>query len=80
MKSMTVNIRLFGPLTDITGRSSVSIDQVKDTDEAIGKLHQLYPPLQQSPYLIAVDKEIIHHNTPLANGATMALLPPYAGG
>lgn len=77
---MQVTIKLFGLLTDITLASSVSIDNVKDTDEAISKLQQLYPPLKQSQYIIAVDKEIIHNNTLLTENTTMALLPPYAGG
>jgi molybdopterin synthase sulfur carrier subunit len=77
---MEVNVKIFGKLIDITGSAAITINNVADTAELNKQLHGLYPALSDYPYLIAVEKEIIHENTPLKNKNTVALLPPYAGG
>jgi len=77
---MKINIILFGQLTDITGTDSVMLEDVPDTDTLMNLLHQTYPALSQSKYLVAVDKTIIEKNTMLTDNCTVALLPPFSGG
>ncbi len=77
---MQVNVIAFGQITDITGRSTITVNDVTDTNELIQKLHSLYPALANTKYVIAVDKQIINENMLLENNNTVALLPPYAGG
>jgi molybdopterin synthase sulfur carrier subunit len=77
---MEVNVKIFGKLIDITGSAAVTINNVADTVQLNEQLQSLYPALSDYPYVIAVEKEIIHENTPLKNKDTVALLPPYAGG
>ena len=77
---MKVNVLIFGPLRDVTGRNLCEISDVTDTNELVGKMNSMYPDLQQKKYLIAVEKEIIQSNTTLCNNFTVALLPPYSGG
>ena len=77
---MQVTITLFGRLTDITGNSTIALQDVADTDELVQKLQQQYPGFKQAPYIIAVNKDIINVNTVLMPGCTVALLPPYSGG
>ena len=77
---MQVKIVLFGRLTDITGQSTFIVPDVQDTDQLVQRLEELYPGFVQSPYIIAVEKQIIHGNTALADNNTVALLPPYSGG
>jgi molybdopterin converting factor small subunit len=67
-------------MTDITGNSHLSIKDVSDTDQLTNQLHDLYPAMKNSKYLIAVDKQIITENTLLEDNNTVAILPPYAGG
>jgi molybdopterin converting factor small subunit len=43
-------------------------------------LHRLYPKLKDTPYLIAIDKNIVTENVVLKDNHIIALLPPYAGG
>jgi len=76
---MSVKIILFGKLAEIAG-SSVSIDNVTDTDSLINVLHKNYPALTNIKYVIAVDKQVIKENTALSRKSTVALLPPFSGG
>jgi sulfur-carrier protein len=77
---MQVNIVLFGRLTDITGRNTFAVQDVHNTDQLVQQLQRLYPAFVQAPYIIAVEKQIIHQNTDLTDNNTVALLPPYSGG
>ena len=76
---MSMQIILFGRLTDIAG-NSVSLKNVADTDGLVKALHESYPALANTKYVIAVDKQIIKENTVLNNNSTVALLPPFSGG
>ena len=76
---MPVNIIAFGKLSDITG-SSLSIKYVGDTDTLIKELHNIYPALAETKYVIAVDKKIVNQNTKLPENSQVALLPPFSGG
>ena len=71
---------IFGQLKDVTGTGTCKLSDVKDTDTMIAKLTQLYPGLREKKYLLAVEKDIVHENTPLQHNYTVAMLPPYSGG
>lgn len=75
-----MNIKIFGQLTDITGNSSVVLEDVADTDILIKQLQLKYPGLLQAKYVVAVNKQIIQHTTTLQQNAEVALLPPFSGG
>lgn len=79
LKSMQVNIIIFGRLTDITG-ASIVLNDVSDTNALVKKLHNLYPALTTSKYAIAVNKKIVNENTVLTENSIIALLPPFSGG
>jgi len=76
---MSIQIILFGRLADIAG-NSVSLDNVADTDSLVSALHNTYPALAESKYVIAVNKQVINSNTSLNENSVVALLPPYSGG
>jgi len=76
---MSVKIILFGKLADIAG-SSVSVDNVPDTDSLVDSLNKRYPELSITKYVIAVDKQVIKVNTALNKKSMVALLPPFSGG
>jgi molybdopterin converting factor small subunit len=76
---MSIRIILFGRLADIAG-NSVSLNDVRDTDSLINVLHNNYPALAESKYVIAVNKQVITSNTLLNENSTIALLPPFSGG
>jgi molybdopterin synthase sulfur carrier subunit len=76
---MSIKIIFFGKLSDIAG-SSVSVNDVTDTEGLINALHKNYPALANTKYVIAVDKQVIRQNTILNNNSIVALLPPFSGG
>jgi sulfur-carrier protein len=77
---MSVNVIVFGQLTDIVGKAPLTVEDVADTSQLVQRLQERYPALVNAPYIIAVDKQIVNGNTALAGNNTVALLPPFAGG
>lgn len=77
---MKIRILCFGSIADITGKSEIEICDAKSTDEAKSQLENKFPKLREVSYVLAVDKKIISHNSPLNDNATIALLPPFSGG
>ena len=77
---MSVNVIVFGRLTDIVGKQPLTVQEAVDTDQLVQQLQRLYPALIDAPYIIAVDKQLINSNTVLTGNNTVALLPPFAGG
>lgn len=80
MNSNKISILFFGQLVELTGKTELELSDVKDTLAAQDILKDLFPQLGLTPYLLALDREIIHENIPLEGNHTLALLPPYAGG
>ena len=76
---MAVEVLFFGKLVEIAG-ASLTIDDVKTTDELLEKLRLQYPLLAAEKYVVAVDKKTITENTSLTKSSTVALLPPFSGG
>jgi molybdopterin synthase sulfur carrier subunit len=77
---MSVNVIVFGQLTDIVGKAPLTVEDVSDTSQLVQRLQERYPALVNAPYIIAVDKQIVNSNTALTGNNTVALLPPFAGG
>jgi len=77
---MDVHILIFGHLTDITGTSQLSIENVADTDGVQAELKRRFPALADASYAVALDKKIVSENTGVTNNSTVALLPPFSGG
>ncbi len=77
---MQVTVVAFGQITDITGKEQLMLQDIQDTDQLVQQLHTRFPLLAKLEYRIAVDKDIITGNRILTGPATIALLPPYAGG
>jgi molybdopterin synthase sulfur carrier subunit len=75
-----MNIRIFGPLEDITGSSSVTLDDVRDTDDLRERLLKAYPALQDRKFVIAVNNRVVQEALELNDRSEVALLPPFSGG
>ena len=76
---MQITIKAFGQLADILGNSEITLDAA-NIDELKAVLCGRYPALQHIKYALAVNKQMISDNVPLANNDTVALLPPFSGG
>lgn len=75
-----IKILVFGQITDIIGRPEISLSGLENTDELNSKLEEMFRGISEVKYSIAVNKIITRDNTPLKNGDTVALLPPFSGG
>lgn len=80
---MTVKIKYFGLIADITKRNeelfSLS-ESVTTTEELISDLYKIYTELKNTSFVIAVNKSIVTSDLKLNNNDIIALLPPFAGG
>jgi molybdopterin synthase sulfur carrier subunit len=77
---MSIKILFFGYLADVAGAHEKDIQNTHDTDSFRQMLIVDFPKMNERPFAIAVNKEIINANTNLNDGDVVALLPPFAGG
>lgn len=78
---MQLTVLTFGQIATITGSSQLQLEETfQDTDALKKKLYALYPALQHTRHVLAVNRKIITENTSLLPGAVVALLPPFSGG
>ena len=75
-----INILAFGPVSDIIGKNSITINDVDNTNELVKQLEIIYPALKSVNYALAVNKKIINQSISLEDNAVVALLPPFSGG
>jgi len=75
-----MTIHVFGPLGDITGSSTLTMEGAGDTDQLRKQLEEAYPALKDRKYVIAVNKEVVRTCITLQEGSEVALLPPFSGG
>jgi molybdopterin synthase sulfur carrier subunit len=77
---MSIEVMFFGQLTDITGSSKISVEDVTDTDSLKQKLFQQFPSLSAAKFRVAVDNKLINDNMRIEQGAKIAFMPPFSGG
>jgi len=77
---MQTRIIIFGQLTDIVNASSLTMNNIGDTNSLVMELNKLYPVLADTKYMIAVNKQTVIENTVLQEDSIVALLPPFSGG
>ncbi len=75
-----INIILFGQLAQLAGKDRIMLSGINDTLQLREEVNELFPALQNIDYAIAVEKKIMHENALVADGQTVALLPPFSGG
>jgi molybdopterin synthase sulfur carrier subunit len=77
---MKIQVLIFGQITGITGSSTLTLQDIPDTDTLQDVLKTTYPGIANIHFSIAVNKQIIQANTLLDDHTTVALLPPFSGG
>lgn len=77
---MKITILFFGQLEEITGASSLKLNDISDTDDLKNKLQKQFPALEKITFSIAVNKKMMQKNTILKPNDEVALLPPFSGG
>lgn len=77
---MTLNIKYFGLLVEITKCSEETIAFSKaSVSELLELLFEKYPNLKEKDFQVAQDNEIVLKNT-IISESEIALLPPFSGG
>lgn len=77
---MKITVLLFGQLAETIGSKELQMDGYADSVSLMTALHQKYPLLAQSKYVVAVNQQMIAGNTNLTDNSVVALLPPFSGG
>jgi len=77
---MKVRLLIFGQLTDETGASELTLEDLTDTDTLRQVLFERYPSLKTKNFTTAVNNKVISGNTILTDNSTVALMPPFSGG
>lgn len=75
-----MQLKFFGQLAEITGKTELHISPEKDTETVIQKVKEQFPKLKTQTFMIAVNKKIVKQNQLLQPGSEIAFLPPFAGG
>jgi molybdopterin synthase sulfur carrier subunit len=76
---MKIEVIPFGQIAEVTGSGKLAVEAT-DTDGLKNLLEIKFPDLRNRKYAIAVNRQLITHNTPLQQNAEVALLPPFSGG
>lgn len=71
---------MFGVVAEKTGTGNMTISFVDQTDHLRALLLEKYPQLKGVEFVFAVNRQIVHQNTWLAQNDEIALLPPFSGG
>lgn len=81
---MKVRVLFFSILRDLTGESEIVIDQPAGATmmELLDHLFERWPELRawDASLLLALDQTYVKRQTPLHDGAEVALMPPVQGG
>jgi molybdopterin converting factor small subunit len=75
-----MKILFFGQLVEVVGAKELIIKGITDIHTLISSLHQQFPLLAQSKYVVAVDQEVVSGNQSLQENNIVALMPPFSGG
>lgn len=77
---MLLDIKYFGLISEVTGRSDEPIEFNGSTiSELLELLHKKYPNLKNKDFQVAQNREITSFETKIS-GEEIALLPPFSGG
>ena len=77
---MSIQIKFFGPLAEVIGKTQLEIHGISDTDSLKQKMMNDFPDLKKYQFIIAVSKKLTKENINLQPGDEVAFLPPFAGG
>lgn len=77
---MAIEIKYFGMLTGITGKSSEAVEVQPDLEGMMKLLKEMHPGLSVVRFSVSLNQRLVHDNPKLSDGDEIALLPPFAGG
>ncbi len=75
-----IEIRFFGQLADLTKSDAIFLDDLADTDLVKERVLELYPSLQQTTFMMALNNEMVHEKIIISENSIIAFMPPFSGG
>jgi molybdopterin synthase sulfur carrier subunit len=78
---MKVEVLFFGSLTEHTGISSTTLENVRDTRQLLAALESRWPGLTERTHRLALNQSFVKgEEVSLKDGDEVAVMPPFAGG
>lgn len=77
---MNIEVLFFGQLTDITGCSSLTMENPGTVHELKKQVLARYPGFTQSKFVIAVNNTISKEDELITANSKIAFMPPFSGG
>lgn len=80
LSDMPVTVYYHGILADIAHRFDDEYDPVGSTENLLKQFYEKYPAAKQYVFRVAVNNRIISGKSPVSDGDTIDLIPPFPGG
>lgn len=77
---MKIQLKFFGPLAEITEKTTIEVSEINDTDLLVKKILNDFPKLSNCKFMISVNRKLISENKKLESGNEVAFLSPFSGG
>lgn len=75
-----LSIEFFGLLVEVTGKKSIVLEGIADTESLKAEINKLFPEMKEQTYMLAVNNKLVTTNTTILNDCNVACMPPFAGG
>ena len=77
---MKIQLISFGKISEVMHSQQLELEGISDTDQLKAYLESNFLKLSELKYKLALNKTLIQQNTPLNNGDSIAIMPPFSGG
>ena len=77
---MKIKILFFGQLTDITGCSSMQLNNPGTIGQLKEQLFLKFPTLKTASFTIALNSQLVLQDQIISENSTIAFMPPFSGG
>lgn len=77
---MNIEIIFFGQLSELTGCSSIKMDNPGSISILKELLFSQYSGLEKSKYFIALNNKMVLEDGTIPDNSTIAFMPPFSGG
>jgi len=80
VKTHKIKVLAFGMIAELIQAKELELEGIPSTDVLKGYLFQQYPAIKKIKFGISVNRIQVMGDSPIPNGAEIALLPPFSGG
>ncbi|WP_316822914.1 MoaD/ThiS family protein [Pedobacter gandavensis] len=77
---MEIELISFGKISEFIPRQKIDITGVSDIDALKIYLERTFPQISTLKYKLALNQNLIQHNTLISGNEVIAIMPPFSGG